>query len=424
MTQVHEVIRVRGSGKLQGSLAVSGSKNASLPILAASLLAQRSTFNNIPHLKDVGVLLELLSTFGMLVTFNDQGKLQLDASHLQSKEAPYVLLSKMRASFLVLGPLLARFGHARVALPGGCAIGSRPVDLHLKALEAMGAEIKLENGVVVASAPEGLRGVEFRFDMVSVGATENAMMAAVLAKGTSTLHHVAREPEVIALAEALIQSGVNIQGHGTETMVIEGRDTLEAIEYTIIPDRIEAGTFLIAAVMTQGDIKLTQVNPAHLEALLVILKQIGAKVTCGADWIHLTMDRRPSAFELVTEIYPGFSTDLQAQMMALACICEGTSIIKEGIFENRMMHVPELVRMGADIRLVGNVAIVTGRARLNGAEVVASDLRAAAALLLAGLVADGVTEIASVQHMDRGYVNVEERFRSLKADVQRIRHLC
>lgn len=421
MAQGFEVIQVRGKARISGNLVVSGSKNASLPILIASLITPSAQLSNVPRLKDVGVLLELLSTFGMQVHFNADGALHLEASQLISAEAPYSLLSKMRAAFLVLGPLLARFGHARVALPGGCAIGSRPVDLHLKVLEALGAQVVLENGVVVAHAPNGLHGTEFRFESVSVGATENAIMAAVLASGTTVLHHVAREPEIVSLAEALNQCGAKISGHGSDTITIIGVDELSPMNYQIIPDRIEAGTYLIAATMTRGDVTLTQVNCQHLESLLMVLKGTGAQITCGDDSVRLVMNQRPKAFELTTEIYPGFSTDLQSQMMALACICDGESVIREGIFENRMMHVPELVRMGADIRLLGQVAVIHGRERLQGAEVVATDLRAAAALILAGLVSDGVTEVSDVHHLDRGYVHVEERFRSLGADIQRVR---
>lgn len=419
MARRREIIRVDGCARLHGTLATTGSKNASLPILAASLLVENSVLSNVPRLKDVRVLLELLSTFGVRVHFRENGDLYLDSSRLQSVEAPYSLLSKMRASFLVLGPLLARNGLARVALPGGCAIGSRPVDLHLKVLEALGAHIELENGVVVAVAPNGLRGAEYRFETVSVGASENAIMAAVLAEGTTILHHVAREPEVVALAEALNQSGAKIQGHGSDTLVIEGVTSLQDMNYRVIPDRIEAGTFLIAAAMTQGELTLTNTNPAHLEPLLSVLKAVGANISSGETWVRLEMNHRPKAFEVVTEIHPGFSTDLQAQMMALACVCEGSSVIREGIFENRMMHVPEFVRMGADIRLVGNVAIVAGKTLLQGAEVVASDLRAAASLVLAGLVSHGKTEVSSVYHLDRGYVYFEERLRALGANVQR-----
>lgn len=415
-----DIFTIKGPSRLSGTLRVSGSKNAALPILAATLLTEKSCLTNVPRLKDVSVLLEVLAYCGVRAMVREDGAILLDTSSAESVEAPYTLLSKMRASFLVLGPLIARFGHARVALPGGCAIGSRPVDLHLKALEALGAEIVCENGVVIASAPHGLKGAEFYFSIKSVGATENALMAAVLAQGTTVLHNAACEPEVVSLADALNSCGARISGQGTDTIVIEGVSSLEPLSYDIIPDRIEAGTFLIAAVMTQGDITLTHVIPDHVNALLNILRSMHADVIIGEHTIRIIMDKRPAPFELVTEVYPGFSTDLQAQMIALACVCDGVSIIQENVFENRMMHVPELVRMGAHINLRGNIAMVTGQPYLQGAEVVASDLRASAALLLAGLVAQGETQISEIYHMDRGYVCVEERFRSLGVPVTRM----
>lgn len=415
-------IRVWGGKRLEGSVAVSGSKNASLPLLAASLLADESVLEGVPQLKDVEVLLQLLSTLGVHVGFSEGGRIHLNARQLVAVEAPYSLLSKMRAAFLVLAPLLARMGEARVALPGGCAIGARPVDLHLKVLQAMGAHIVLENGVVVASAPHGLRGAEYRFEMVSVGATETAIMAAVLAQGVSVFHHVAREPEVVALADALNQAGARIAGQGTDTITVQGVSALAPIHARVIPDRIEAGTFLIAAAMTQGDVTLSQVVPAHIEALLSVLKEVGASVTVEREKVRVVMERRPRAFELLTEIYPGFPTDLQSPMMTLACISEGQSVIREGIFENRMMHAPELLRMGADIRLLGNTALIRGVPSLQGAQVVASDLRAGASLLLAGLAASGTTDVYAVHHIDRGYVFIEERFNRLGGRLKRMHY--
>lgn len=414
-----EFFEIRQADRLSGSLAISGSKNTALPVLAATLLTSQSSIRNVPMLQDVRVLLELLATLGARVFFEGPGHIGVDASSLNGEEAPYALLRQMRAAFLVLGPLLARLGKARVALPGGCAIGSRPVDLHLKVLEALGAELSLEHGMVVASAPKGLRGAEFRFDFVSVGATENAMMAAVCAEGSTILHHVSAEPEVIALAEALNAAGARIQGHGSDTLVIEGVDALGPLHYEIIPDRLEAGTFLIAATMVGGDITLTDVQPAHLDALLSLLRSCGAEIEEGPCSLRLRMQGRPGPFELVTEVYPGFPTDLQAQMLALACVADGQSVIQERIFENRMMHVPELIRMGANVRLLGNTAIISGQPHLQGAEVAAPDLRAAAALILAGLVSAGPTRVQKLHHVRRGYVAFDERLRSLGAHVYR-----
>ncbi len=412
-------LRIQGGHRLRGSVPVSGAKNAALPILAAGLLSgEPLVATNVPDLHDVGTTLRLLAQLGVRCT-REGGTIAIDASSVTSVEAPYELVKTMRASILVLGPLLARFGEARVSLPGGCAIGARPVDQHIRGLQAMGAAISIEHGYVVAKASR-LKGAHIVTDMVTVTGTENLMMAATLAEGETVIENAAREPEVVDLANALGAMGARIDGAGTDRIVIRGVERLHGAAWQVMPDRIEAGTFLCAAVAAGGDITLTAVQAATMDATLDKLREAGAQVQTGADWIRLSMDRRPLAVSVRTAPYPGFATDMQAQMMALNAIADGTSVITETIFENRFMHVLEMQRLGADVVIEGNTAIVRGVPRLSGAAVMATDLRASAGLVIAGLVAEGDTVVDRIYHLDRGYERMEAKLAALGARIERI----
>jgi len=409
---------IEGGTKLKGTVATSGSKNAALPIMVAALLVSgKTTLRHVPHLRDVSTLARLLEMMGARIDRKD-GVLFIDTRDLVSVEAPYDLVKTMRASVLVLGPLLAKEGHARVSLPGGCAIGVRPIDQHLKALTALGAEVQISHGYVEARA-ERLVGTRFRFDMPTVTGTENVLMAAALARGTTVLDNCAREPEVVDLANLLNAMGARISGAGGETIVIDGVEGLGAAEHTIIPDRIEGGTYLIGAAMTGGDVLLERSNAADLAPLLDKLAEVGAKVEVTAEGIRVRADQGIAARDLETAPHPGFPTDLQAQYMALMTQAYGVSTISETIFENRFQHAPELMRMGADIRVDGGRAEVHGPSRLTGAGVMATDLRASACLVLAGIVAEGETVVDRIYHLDRGYEQMELKLQSLGARVAR-----
>jgi UDP-N-acetylglucosamine 1-carboxyvinyltransferase len=411
-------ILISGGKKLHGTLKVSGAKNSALPLMAATLLTDgRNTLSQVPQLGDIKTISKLLKKFGAEV--NGKDVLTIDASTIHSYEAPYSLVKTMRASILVLGPLLARFGKARVSLPGGCAIGSRPVDQHLKALKSMGATISLEGGYILAEATK-LKGARIYFDVSTVTGTENIMMAATVATGTTVLENAAKEPEVEELAIVLNKMGARIEGAGTDVMTIEGVETLHAVKHTIMPDRIEAGTYMIAAGITEGDITLSNCNPHHLHALLEKLEEIGLDIIINEGSIRVMGTPFLKNTDVKTLPYPGFPTDMQAQIMALLCLAEGTSIISESIFEDRFMHVGELKRMGANIRLEGNSAIVNGVDTLCGAPVMATDLRASASLVLAALVARGETEITRVYHLERGYECVEDKLSQLGAAIETV----
>jgi len=405
---------------LRGSVQVRGAKNSALPLMAASILAEEAcTLHNIPCLHDVFTMDKLLSSFGAKNEFTGR-YMTIDASTLESCVAHYELVRKMRASFFVLGPLLARFGKARVSLPGGCAIGTRPVDIHLKGLEALGASIAIEDGYVIAEG--ALKGVDYALDFPSVGATENLMMAASRARGVTRLNNVAREPEIVDLAHFLNAMGAQISGAGTDLITIVGVDALGGTEHVVIPDRIEAGTFLIAGLATGGDVTVLNANPDHLPTFLNKLREAGGEVEVHGTRIRVAATNGLKAVDITTQPFPGFPTDLQAQMMSMLCLAEGVSIMRESVFENRFMQVAELIRMGADIDLDGNAAIVRGVKGLSGAPVMASDLRASAALVIAGLgAAKGETSIARVYHIDRGYERIEERLASIGADIERVR---
>ncbi len=414
---------IRGCGPLAGEVRVSGSKNAALPILAATLLADRPVvLSNVPHLNDVTTMFELLGCLGVELEVHESMRVQVDAADITSLVAPYDLVKTMRASILVLGPLLTRFGEAHVSFPGGCAIGSRPVDLHLRGLETMGATIEIDGGYIRARAPDGgLRGAHLLFDTVTVGGTENLMMAATLARGTTIIENAAREPEIVDLANFINGLGGRIKGAGSDTLTIEGVERLHGGHYRIMPDRIEAGTFLAAAAATRGQVRLRDIDPHTLEAVLLKLQEAGARIDTGRDWIGLDMaGRRPKAVNLRTAPYPAFPTDMQAQLTTVNAVAEGTGAVTETIFENRLIQTHELNRMGARITLEGNTAIITGVERLKGAPVMASDLRASASLVIAGLVAEGETLVDRIYHIDRGYECIEEKFRQLGADIRRI----
>jgi len=415
-------IQITGGRRLSGTVEISGAKNAVLPILMAALLTEQPCrLSGVPHLRDVTTTMQLLGQMGDVdISIGDRSQVSLDASGLDTDLAPYELVKTMRASILVLGPLLARNGSARVSLPGGCAIGARPVDLHLKGLAEMGAEIRVEGGYIHARA-DRLKGARVVLDTVTVTGTENILMAATLAEGTTVIENAAQEPEVVDLAECLISMGAGISGHGSNTITVEGRERLAGYDYQVLPDRIEAGTFLVAAAMTGGCVRVVNVRPDTMDAVLDKLKQAGAEITCGEDSIELDMrGRRPRAVNITTAPYPGFPTDMQAQFTALNAIADGTGVVRETIFENRFMHVLELQRLGADMRVEGNTVIIRGVERLTGAPLMATDLRASACLLLAGLVAEGDTMVDRVYHIDRGYENIEEKFGQLGAKIQRL----
>ena len=413
---------IQGVGPLRGEVLISGSKNSALPILSAALLCDGLvTISNVPHLQDVTTTIELLGTLGVTLSVNEKMSVEVDNSTLNSTTAPYDLVKTMRASILVLGPLLARYGEANVSFPGGCAIGSRPVDLHLRGLEAMGAKIQVDKGYIKAKCDGRLKGARILMELVSVGATENLMMAATLAEGITTIENAAREPEIVDLANCLNTWGAKVKGAGTSTLIIEGVNKLGGGEFRVMPDRIETGTYLAAAAATGGKVKVKQTDPSTLEAVLLKLKETGASITVGDDWIELDMQgRRPKAVSLKTAPYPAFPTDMQAQLTAVNAVAEGSGVITETIFENRLMQVQELNRMGAKIIVEGNSAIVTGVQRLTGAQVMASDLRASAALVIAGMVAEGETIVDRIYHIDRGYECIEEKLRQLGAKIERV----
>ncbi|BBF76280.1 MAG TPA: UDP-N-acetylglucosamine 1-carboxyvinyltransferase [Acinetobacter ursingii] len=412
---------ISGGTKLEGEVRISGAKNAALPLLAAMILADSPiTLTNVPNLKDVNTLVKLIAGLG--ITMEYQGDtVKADTSTLSNQFAPYELVKTMRASILVLGPLLARYGNAQVSLPGGCAIGSRPVDQHLKALEALGAHIEVENGYVHATVDGRLKGADITFDMVTVGGTENILMAAVLAEGVTTLRNAAREPEITDLANMLVKMGAKIDGIDTDTLIITGVESLHGCEYAVVADRIETGSYLAAAAITGGRVKTTHTDPSLLESVLEKFEEMGAEVTRGDDWIELDMQgKRPKAVSFRTLPHPEFPTDMQAQLMAVNVIGRGFATISETIFENRFMHVPELARMGANIQVEGNDAVVTGVETLQAAPVMATDLRASFSLVLAALVAEGDTLIDRIYHIDRGYENIEQKLQSLGANIKRV----
>ncbi len=415
---------IRGGGPLSGELRASGAKNSAVKMLAASLLANEPVrLSNVPHLRDITTMIELLGSLGVEVVIDEKMAIEIHANTIQRFRAPYDLVKTMRASFLVLGPMLAHYGQAEVSLPGGCAIGPRPVDQHLKGLEALGAKIEMDEGYVKASVDGRLKGARFVFDFSTVGGTEHVMMAATLAEGETVLENCAREPEIVDLADCLNEMGADISGAGTDMITIRGVEALGGCDHRVIPDRVETATYLIAAAATGGSIKMKDVEPRHLDVVLQKLTEAGAKIEVGEDWISLDMEgRRPKAVSLVTAPYPAFPTDLQAQILALNTVASGTSTVRETIFENRFMHVHEMNRMGAHIMLEGNntTAIVEGVERLKGAPVMANDLRASVSLVIAGLVADGETVVDRIYHIDRGYEQVEEKLKNLGADITRI----
>jgi len=413
---------IKGGEKLAGTVRISGAKNAALPILAGTLLTTKPVIvRNVPHLKDVTTTLSLLQMMGVQVTVDDQLNVEVDASDVTHREAPYELVRTMRASILVLGPLVARFGEADVSLPGGCAIGARPVNLHVAGLQAMGANVSVENGFIKARS-DRLKGAHIVFDTVTVTGTENLLMAAALADGETVLENAAREPEVKDLANFLIELGAHIEGAGSSTITVQGVAELGGGDYSVLPDRIEAGTYLIAAAMTGGKVRLVDVAPDTLEAVLIKLGEAGASISTGDDWIELDMEgRRPTSVDIRTAPYPAFPTDMQAQFCALNAIADGIGTITETVFENRFQHVLEMQRMGADIQLEGNTAIIKGVDQLTAAPVMATDLRASAGLVLAGLAAGGDTLVDRIYHVDRGYERIEEKFRQIGATIQRVR---
>ena len=413
---------IKGCGPLSGSVRISGSKNAALPILAATLLTDEvAIVRNLPHLHDITTMIALLRCMGVELVIDEKLAVEVSGATLKSRTAPYELVKTMRASILVLGPILARHHEARVSFPGGCAIGSRPVDQHLRGLEAMGAEITIDEGYINARSNGRLKGAHIFMDMVTVGGTENIMMAAALADGTTVIENAAQEPEVVDLALFINAMGGKVSGHGTDRITIEGVERLHGCDYEVMPDRIEAGTYLVAAAATRGSITVKDVHDRYLAAVLTKLEEAGAKIESGEDWIKLDMEgRRPKAVNLRTAPYPAFPTDMQAQFTAMNAVAEGTSQVVETIFENRLIQTHELNRMGAKIDIEGNTAIISGVERLKGAPVMASDLRASASLVIAGLVASGETIVDRIYHIDRGYECIEEKFQSLGADIRRL----
>ena len=413
---------ITGGVSLDGEIRISGAKNAALPILMGALLSDSPVrVGNVPHLHDITTTLELLGRMGVTITVDERSGVVIDPSTLTDTEAAYDLVKTMRASILVLGPLLAKFGTADVSLPGGCAMGSRPVDLHLSGLEQMGAKIKVENGYIRATSGNGLKGAHLMMDQVTVTGTENLMMAATLAKGTTTIENAAREPEVVDLANYLNSMGAEITGMGTSKIIINGVESLAGTKYNILPDRIETGTYLVAAAMTRGKVKLKDTDANQLESVLLKLKEAGADIAVGNDWITLDMQgKRPKAVNIRTAPYPAFPTDMQAQFTALNSVAEGSATIAETVFENRFMHVQEMQRMGADLQIQGNTVLSNGESRLTAAPVMATDLRASASLVLAALVADGATVVERIYHIDRGYECIEEKLQQLGAKIRRV----
>lgn len=415
-----DALLIHGGNPLAGEVRISGAKNAALPILTASLLtAEPLKLANVPHLRDISTMLALLGHMGVRVTLDDRNQVTLLGESIPHKEAPYEMVKTMRAAILVLGPTLARFGEVRVSLPGGCAIGSRPVDLHIKGLQAMGAEITIEHGYIHARCPR-LQGARIVMDVVTVTGTENLMMAAALAEGTTVLENAAREPEVVDLARCLVAMGAKIEGAGTDVITVHGVDVLHGADYAVMADRIETGTFLVAAVMSGGRVRATHTQPDTLDAVIAKLREAGARVVSGEDWIEVESDGKLKAVDVRTAPHPAFPTDMQAQFMALNCIADGAASVTETIFENRFMHVQELRRMGADIEVSGHTALVRGVPRLDGTTVMATDLRASACLVLAGLVAAGETTVERIYHLDRGYERIEEKLTQLGARIKRV----
>ena len=414
-------LQITGGVALQGEVRISGAKNATLPILAAALLADSPvTVGNVPHLHDVTTMIELLAQMGVTVTVNERMSIDVDPSTIRECVAPYELVKTMRASILVLGPLLARFGRADVSLPGGCAIGARPVNIHVAGLQAMGADIHIEGGYIRARAGR-LHAARLVLDTVTVTGTENLMMAATLAEGQTVIENAAREPEVVDLAEFLVACGAQIRGAGTDRIVIDGVEHLQGCKHDVLPDRIEAGTYLVAAAITGGHIRIKSTRPEHLDAVLAKLKEAGAELSSGSDWVEINMHgRRPRSVDVRTAPYPAFPTDMQAQFAALDTVAAGVGTVVETIFENRFMHMLEMRRMGAEIRLEGNTAIIHGIEGLTAAPVMATDLRASASLVLAGLVAKGRTDIERIYHIDRGYEAIEEKLAQLGAHIRRV----
>ena len=412
---------IRGGTPLTGEVNISGAKNSALPILAAALLAEKPVkIGNVPHLHDVTTTMELLGRMGLSLTVDEKMTVEVDSTSINNFFAPYELVKTMRSSILVLGPLLSRYGRAEVSLPGGCAIGARPVNLHLQGLEAMGAELSVESGYIKAKT-KGLRGAEIVFDMVTVTGTENLLMAATLAKGVTIIRNAAREPEVVDLANFLKKMGAIIEGAGSDTIKIQGVSSLSGTEYRVLPDRIETGTFLAAIAMTGGKGKLKRTRPELLGSVLSKLREAGCKIDTGEDWIELNMvGRELRAVDIHTAPYPGFPTDMQAQFTALNCVAKGSATVTESVFENRFMHVLELQRMGADVRLEGNTVVTKGNGSLTAAPMMATDLRASASLVLAGLTATGETEVDRIYHIDRGYETIEEKLSKLGAKIKRI----
>ena len=418
-----ERLIIRGGKRLSGTVKISGAKNAVLPVIAATLLGQdrETCLDEVPNLDDVRTISEVLRTLGVKVRHEpENGKLYVDASSIENITAPYDLVRKMRASFLIMGPLLARLGSAKISLPGGCAIGTRPIDLHLKGFEALGAKISIGHGYIEAVAHEGLKGAQIYLDFPSVGATENILMAAAMAEGQTVIENPAQEPEIVDLANYLNIMGAKIRGAGTNVIKVEGVKKLVARDYTIIPDRIEAGTYMIAAAMTQGDVYIANAISEHLKPVIAKLKEAGVKVIEDVDGIRVICNRRPQAVDIKTLPYPGFPTDMQAQFMAMLTISQGTSMVTETVFENRFMHVDELRRMGAKIKIDGRTSVVEGQEKLTGCQVKATDLRAGAAIVLAALVAEGETQVGYIHHIDRGYDNLVQKLVSLGADIKRV----
>jgi UDP-N-acetylglucosamine 1-carboxyvinyltransferase len=415
-------LMIRGGSPLNGEIYASGAKNSALPILAASLLADSPLrVGNLPHLNDVTTMLELLGSMGVDVMLSDEMEVQVDTSSIHNLNARYELVKTMRASILVLGPLLAKFGQATVALPGGCAIGSRPVNLHIEAMRAMGAEIDIEEGNIKAKVNGRLNGAKIIFEPVSVTGTENVIMAASLADGVTVIENAAREPEVVDLANCLAAMGANIQGAGTDIITIEGVEKLEGASFSVMPDRVEVGTYLTAVAMTGGKVKIKSAKPEYLSSVISKLELTGALISSGENWVEINMNEpKPKAISLTTGPYPSFPTDMQAQFVSLNAIANGNSTVTETVFENRFMHVQEIARMGGNIALKGNTAVIEGIKKLKGAPVMATDLRASASLVLAGLVAEGATTIDRIYHIDRGYERIEEKLKMLGADIERI----
>lgn len=418
-----EKLIIKGGQPLRGRVKISGAKNAVLPIIAATLLGQErpSVLDDVPALDDVETIAAVLRELGVKADFDkEEHRLTVDATVIGSQAAPYDLVRRMRASFLIMGPLLARCGQAKISLPGGCAIGTRPIDLHLKGFEALGAEIRIGHGFIEASAPEGLKGAKVYLDFPSVGATENIMMAASMAEGTTVLENPAQEPEIVDLANYLNVMGAKVRGAGTNVIKIEGRGKLLGRDYTIIPDRIEAGTYMVAAAMTRGDVYIENAISEHLKPVVAKLKEAGATIEEDVEGIRVTCDRRTKAVDIKTMPYPGFPTDMQAQFMAMDAVSEGAGLVTETVFENRFMHVDELKRMGAHIKIDGRTSVVEGVPGLTGCQVKATDLRAGAAMVLAGLVAEGETQVGYIHHIDRGYDNLVAKLVGLGADIRRV----